>query len=171
MFASQCFSATYHPQNATPPAPAMSSGTLSSTRAGSSMRNGILGHVPKYSVLVATPRGIPAPTTGASVPVNATTPINTKYPVSSLFTRSLGRNLNSRKKPNRTHDPIRGKRMASCLVMASVFPAATGRTERCAPANTANVAVPRMFRFVSTAVNSGATARAMSAKCASGAAT
>ena len=42
---------------------------------------------------------------------------------------ALGRNLNRRKKLQRTQDPMRGNRIASCLVIASVAPAATGRTE------------------------------------------
>ena len=169
--ASQCFSVTYHTQKRMPSAPAMISGTLSSRRIGSSVMNGIVGRVPKYAVSVATRRGIPRPATGASVPVRAKTPRRQKYAVRSLFTRSLGRNLKSKKKPNNTQLPMNGKRIASCLVIASVVPAATGRTDLCEPAYTARVAVARMLQFVSTGVRSGATARSTRRTCASGAAT
>mmetsp|Transcript_16040 Transcript_16040/g.39434 ORF Transcript_16040/g.39434 Transcript_16040/m.39434 type:complete len:239 (-) Transcript_16040:220-936(-) len=158
LLASQCFSKTYHAQKPTLTAPLSISATVGSTRCGASVMKGILGKTPKYICRRATDLGMQRPSTGAMVAVRATKPSSTKYPVRILLTRSLGRNLKSRKKLKSTQLPMMGKRMASCFVIASVCPAATGRTERWAPANTASVAVARMLKLASTPITIGATA-------------
>ena len=60
--------------------------------------------------------------------------------------------MNRMKNENRTQLPMRGNLMASCLVIASVLPCATGLMDRYAPAYTANVAVARMLALGSIAV-------------------
>ena len=154
LFATQCFSITYHPQKPHAATPAMSSGGVHSSLVGPSVMSGIVGRVPNFITLPAKDLGTNRASTGERQPTRAKIPSTTKYPVSSLFTRSFGRYLNRTKNPKRTQLPMTGNRMASCLVIASVFPCAAGLMDRCAPAYTANVAVARMCRLGSMTVTS-----------------
>ena len=60
-------------------------------------------------------------TKGSTVDVSATTPSNRKYAVSTVLTRSLGKNLKRQNSPNKTHEPTMGKRIASPWVMVSAI--------------------------------------------------
>ena len=51
---------------------------------------------------------------GSAVATNAAVPRSTKYAERTKLMRSLGRNLNAKKREKSMHEPTRGNFMASC---------------------------------------------------------
>lgn len=90
---------------------------------------------------------------GSRVPTRAAVPRSTKYADKTRLTRSLGKNLNARKRERRMTEPMMGNFMASFLVMASE--GGSGLTDRQQPQKTQADAVMTMLKLVGTGTKRG----------------